>query len=247
MSQFVYFSITGTDTKKFLQGQITADINKIGDDFTPAAICNLKGRVQFGLWIMRTDDGFGIVLASDMADDFALHIKKYGAFSKIALSAATVIYPVIINDTPTFTLDVDYINTNRQTADEAYHAWQNLSIQLGNYWIVRATSGLYQPQELRLHQRGGVAYDKGCYLGQEIVARLYFKASPKAYLHRVSGTGEMPSAGSNVGKVSIINAVSANLDNADYQALVIAREEDLAQFQILPLPNALQAEVGRTH
>lgn len=234
MTAFVYFKLTGINSEKFLQGQLTANASRLDGNFLPTAICNLKGRVQFGLWIHRTDDGFGVVLSDDLVDNFKAHIKKYGAFSKITLSEPTAIYPAVIDGTPSF----DFVDKN-QTDD-----WQKISIAQGNYWITKATSELFAPQELRLHQRGGVAYDKGCYLGQEIVARLYFKARPKAFLHRVAGQGLMPNAGDTLGKIEVINSI-ATADG--WQALVIARPDELTASSLaeLELPQALQADVGR--
>lgn len=232
MTDFCYFEMTGTDSEKFLQGQITADIADIGEQFLPTAICNLKGRVQFGIWIARTLAGFDIVMSADMADNFIMHIKKYGAFSKITLSSASPIYPDVVNDIPTF-------NKTQQTDIKL---WEQLSIKTGNYWLTAKTSEMYQPQELRLHQKGGVAYDKGCYLGQEIIARLYFKARPKAYLHRILGVGTVPPAGSDMGRMSIVNAIATD---TGFEALVIARPEDLTTVEVLPLPKALQEDIGR--
>ena len=83
MTDFCYFEMTGTDSEKFLQGQITANIADIGEQFLPTAICNLKGRVQFGIWIARTLAGFDIVMSSDMADNFIMHIKNMGHFPKL--------------------------------------------------------------------------------------------------------------------------------------------------------------------
>ncbi len=239
MTQFIYFELTGNDADKFLQGQITANTASISDTYLPTAICNLKGRVQFGLWIRRIADGFGLVLCADLADEFAKHIKKFGAFSKIALSAPQPIYPVIIDERPSFGFD----------DMQADVAWQLLSIAQGNYWIDKEASEKFQPQELRLHQRGGVAYDKGCYLGQEIVARLYFKASPKAYLHRVASADvEFFATQAEEHHLDVVNAIST-LDGSE--ALVVARADVIEalvanhQLQELPLPTALQADVGR--
>ena len=118
------------------------------------------------------------------------------------------------------------------------------SLAIGNYWIVAATQGLFQPQELRLHQRGGMDYDKGCYLGQEVIARIYFKAAPKAFLHYVSGTGDVPAAGDKLEKIQVVNAIA---DKSGFKALVVARPEHLAdsELTILDLPPALQADVAR--
>ncbi|WP_350670841.1 tRNA-modifying protein YgfZ, partial [Pseudoalteromonas sp. CAL494-MNA-CIBAN-0108] len=90
------------------------------------------------------------------------------------------------------------------------------------YWIVSATQAQFQPQELRLHQRGGMDYDKGCYLGQEVIARIYFKAAPKAFLHYVSGIGDVPAAGDKLEKIQIVNAIATA---EGFEALVVARPE----------------------
>lgn len=173
---FQVLFLTGNDAAKFLQGQLTININKLTDTPSPCAICDLKGRVAFGLWACRTDEGFGLILADELVTDFVAHIKKYGAFSKISLSSPAPCYPCVADGMPTFC---------EHAKDSNFEAWKVASVAHGNYWITSANQHLFQPQELRLHQRGGVDYDKGCYLGQEIVARLYFKASPKAYLHRI--------------------------------------------------------------
>lgn len=220
---FTQFTLTGKDADKFLQGQLTANTAKITDRFLATAICNLKGRVAFGLWIKRTDDGFNLVLAEDLADDFKAHIKKYGAFSKIALSDPTPIYPCVVDGLPTFLDDEN---------DKDWVNFAKISLTQGNYWLTHATAELFQPQELRLHQRGGVDYDKGCYLGQEIVARLWFKASPKAWLHRVVLPNKLSE------KIQIVCQFGD-------EALVVARPDDLINVQILPMAEGLNENIAR--
>lgn len=235
MTNFTQFILTGVDAEKFLQGQITANTAKLDDQFLPTAICNLKGRVEYGIWVKKlAQDSYAIVISEDCGEDFSKHIKKYGAFSKMTLSNAEPIFAVVENNEPTFSL-----NAEKNTDD-----WQKLSIEQGNYWITAATQGLFQPQELRLHQRGGVDYDKGCYLGQEIIARLWFKTSPKAWLHRVSGTGDIPNAGGKIAKIDVVNSIATK---EGFEALVIARPEDIqdANLTDLSLPPLLQQPVAR--
>lgn len=241
MTDFCVMTLTGEQAAKFLQGQVTCHVDKLNADiFQPTAISNLKGRVEFGLWLKRIDDmTFEIVLSADCVADFAQHIKKYGAFSKITLSDAKPIYPVVIEGVPTFSeTDTGYPLTD----------WQTKSIAQGNYWLTQPTRGLFQPQELRLHQRGGVDYDKGCYLGQEIIARLWFKASPKAWLHRIAGTGDTPDAGAVLGNnVTVVNAIAKSDSANAFEALVIARPDDIAaaSLTVLALPEALQQPIER--
>jgi len=235
---FSALTVQGTDAEKFLQGQLTLDVSKLDIEGRrlPTAICDLKGRVQFGLWIQRrAEDAFELIVSADLQDSLVKHIKKYGAFSKITLSPPITLTPALIHGQADFEVEA------RSDALE----WQQVAIANGQAWITAATSGLFQPQELRLHQRDGVNYDKGCYLGQEIVARLYFRAKPKAWLQRIAGTGELPQAGQQLAAdVHVVNAVTV----ADgWQALVIAKPAALdgSAFAVLDLPDGLNGEVGR--
>lgn len=232
MTQFVQITLHGKDTAKFLQGQLTLNVDKLTTEFRPCAISDLKGRVQFGLWVARSDeDTFTLVTSADCMDDLTAHIKKYGAFSKFDKGQPTPIYPMVTNGVPTF---------GNEGAD--FERWARLSIESGNYWITKDTQGLFQPQELRLHQRGGVDYDKGCYLGQEVIARLYFKASPKAYLHRVL-LDKAVKAGEKLDKVQIVNVVAVD---GGFDALVIGSPDAVAQVgQVLPMPEQLMGDVAR--
>lgn len=230
MTAFCAITLTGKDAQKFLQGQLTVNTDKLTDTPTPCAICNLKGRVAFGLWASCVGtDSYRLIVSFDCADDLSAHLKKYGAFSKFELSAPSAVFATLTDGAPSFSDRAD---------DEDLENWLKISLQTGNYWITQATQNQFQPQELRLHQRGGVDYDKGCYLGQEIVARLYFKSSPKAYLHHVR-LHHLAHEGDKVGKVGVVNVVGLD-------ALVVGAPDDVAQVgTILPLPWALSQSVAR--
>lgn len=91
-------------------------------------------------------------------------------------------------------------------------------------------------------------YDKGCYLGQEVIARIYFKSAPKAFLHCVQGTGDVPAAGEKLGKIQVVNAIVSSQDTQQgFEALVVARPAHLADsdLTIIELPPALQVDVAR--
>jgi len=236
---FSAITLSGIDAEKFLQGQVTVDVTKLTPDtYQPAAICDLKGRIAFGLWLKRiSPDTFDVVTADDLLPTLQAHLKKYGAFSKMTISAATAAYPHVADGIASF-------QTSPEGARDT-HLWQQTAIASGAAWITAATAGLFQPQELRLHQRGGVHYDKGCYLGQEIVARLYFRAQPKAWLHRIGGTGDVPAVGSDIAtNVHVVNVIATP---DCWQALVVAKPDALSSdgITVLPLPDALNGPVGR--
>ncbi len=233
---FTSFTLNGADAQKFLQGQVTLHVERLEENQTRyTAICDLKGRIQFGLWLTKLNaESFVIVTTADQAEEFAKHIKKFGAFSKMKLEAAGQVYPSLVDGETAFAAE---------PTDAA--VWQVQAIQAGQAYIDQAIEHLFQPQELRLHQREGVHYDKGCYLGQEVIARLWFKAKPKAWLHAIAGRGAAPAEGEQLNKgVQVVN--SAAVENG-YVALVVARPEALEELDVtvLALPDALNGDVAR--
>jgi folate-binding protein YgfZ len=238
--QFTHFAYLGADAEKFLQGQVTVNIGRLDPEhYQATAICDLKGRIHFGLWLRRhSAEHLDIVISADLAEELAQHIKKYGAFSKAQLQPQAPIYPAVIAQQASF-------SPNPELAIPL-ETWQALAIDQGQAWISQATSHLFQPQELRLHQRGGVDYDKGCYLGQEIIARLWFKAKPKHWLHLIAAEGQPPSAGAQLNHdVQIVNSIATA---TGWKALVSAKPEALQQLAVqqLNLPQALNGDVARS-
>lgn len=51
---FSSYALNGVDAQKFLQGQVTVDTERLAENETRyTAICDLKGRIHFGLWLKR--------------------------------------------------------------------------------------------------------------------------------------------------------------------------------------------------
>lgn len=57
--------------------------------------------------------------------------------------------------------------------------WSLKDIQSGLPWILESTSELFLPQMLNLDNSRGLSYQKGCYPGQEVIARLHFRGQVK--------------------------------------------------------------------
>lgn len=237
--KFIQYTFIGTDASKFLQGQVTLHVERLEENETKyTAICDLKGRVHFGLWLTKHNtDHFDIVVVDDQKEAFSSHIKKYAAFAKATLSEVAEVYPSFKNEETTF-----------QSSPTDVIAWQIQAIEHGYAWISQATEHLFQPQELRLHQRNGVHYDKGCYLGQEIIARLWFKAQPKQWLHLVKSNQSIPASGHKIeGNIQIVNMIQTK--NNEYIALVIAKPTTLEEtpfLEVVELPSPLNEDVART-
>lgn len=69
-------------------------------------------------------------------------------------------------------------------------AWQLLDITAGIPSIYLATSGEYTPQQINYPLINGVSFTKGCYTGQEIVARMHYLGKAKQQMYRVQFTNK---------------------------------------------------------
>ena len=75
--------------------------------------------------------------------------------------------------------------------------WLRADIEQGFPLITQATSEHYVPQMVNLDKLGGVSFKKGCYPGQEIVARTHYLGKIKRHLYRVKAN-QVITAGSEV-------------------------------------------------
>jgi len=77
--------------------------------------------------------------------------------------------------------------------------WRQLDIEAGYPWLEAAGSGEFIPQMLNLQALGGISFSKGCYTGQETVARMKYLGRNKRALFILCGQSEeMVAAGSSV-------------------------------------------------
>jgi folate-binding protein YgfZ len=72
----------------------------------------------------------------------------------------------------------------------ALDAWRRADIDARLPWIDVATRDEFVPQALELDKLGAVRFDKGCYPGQEIAARLHFRGGNKQRLQRIALSGD---------------------------------------------------------
>ncbi|SFC07368.1 hypothetical protein SAMN05660443_1440 [Marinospirillum celere] len=78
------------------------------------------------------------------------------------------------------------------TTEAPQECWKLLDIQAGRVQVTAELADQYLPQMLNFQAQGAVSFKKGCYIGQEIVARAQFRGQVKKRLHRIHlNTGEL--------------------------------------------------------
>jgi len=81
----------------------------------------------------------------------------------------------------------------------AENLWWAADIRDGLATVFAGSRDLFQPQELNYPALEGVSYNKGCYTGQEVVARLYFRGKLKQRLYRLEASDTaLPAIGSKI-------------------------------------------------
>ena len=137
-----------------------------------------------------------------------------------------------------------YIDRSRQTRrieqlqgilqPAAEADWQLLDIDAGIARVEAATSGEFVPQMLNFDLTGLISFSKGCYTGQEVIARLHYRGTPKRRLYRVGlpadSTVQPGDPLFGAGSQSVGNLVNrAEVGGQAPRALVVATVAKLAE------------------
>lgn len=235
-------TISGADSEKYLQGQVTADVAQLGEhQHLLVAHCDPKGKMWSNLRLFRRQDGFAVIERRSLRDAQLTELKKYAVFSKVTIVAddENVLLGVagfqaraalktlfselpdadkpLINDGATSLLWFEYpeerflLVTDVATAERVTEAlrgeaqfnnslqWLALNIEAGLPIIDAANSAQFIPQATNIQALGGISFKKGCYTGQEMVARAKFRGANKRALWYLAGNASrVPEAGEDL-------------------------------------------------
>ena len=231
----VIMRLTGQGGAELLHGQTTANFKQLGPgEHRYAAFCNPKGRVLADIRAVMISDELILLRGRlPVMHQLAEHLKPFLMFARAQL-APTDWQIVACQSSETGKLATiqyaqDELASVLMPASDGYQEhWAAPQVQLerDGAWelawcelsAVRArvetqTIGQYLPQDLNFDVNGTVSFTKGCYTGQEIVARLHYRGTPKRRLHRalssVTATpGEILVNDSDQPVGSVVNTVS---------------------------------------
>ena len=245
-------SAHGADVWEFLQGQLTQDLELLRPTGSlPAAWCNARGRVHATTRLLRLDDGVGLIVPESMLERVVRQLTLYRLRADVAFEVsgddwhaiAVTTAPAAAPGVHAVALAADapacevYGSTAALAAaglDEVERlsmpAWQAARIQAGLPDIVPATSELYTPHMLNLDLTGAVSFNKGCYTGQEVVARTQNLGRSRRRLLRYQAPDASAGVGDKlVGKDGDVGTV-VNASGADLLAVapVALRDETLS-------------------
>jgi tRNA-modifying protein YgfZ len=219
LTDYAVLSISGPDSATFLQGQLTNDVHALAiGEAQLNSFCTPKGRMLASGWLYRSQEH--VYLWAVCTTLVTALQKRLGMFvmrskAKVALEPALVVLGASkVTLSSQFNVaalgsQVRMAIVPLEQAVAAWNAspelhgaserWRALEITQGVARITAHTSELFVPQMLNFELVGGVNFKKGCYPGQEIVARSQYLGKLKRRMYRVSGVGDkLPLPGSDV-------------------------------------------------
>ncbi len=165
-----------------------------------AAYCEPRGRVLAVVLIHRSQSVYHLVLQRSLEQEIARRLQIYVLRSSVNIvaGAGTVdVYGFSSSETVpgSWAYPVDdsrrmcFADTGKsppaQTGALTSEQWKLADINSGLVWLDSSTSSQFLPQALNLVSLGTIDFNKGCYPGQEIIARSHYLGSVKRKLIRV--------------------------------------------------------------
>ena len=238
LSHFQFVRVSGADTIKFLQGQLSCNMELLSPQRSlTGALCNLKGRVIADFRVLLHNDACLLQTSPGMAEKIVTTLAKYAVFSKVELavlepgplclgcsgedtadtlvaklgsvpaedhlvvtggSISIVKIPGLVERFELYCWEATDVADGLADLDFALNAdpllWLYEDLKVGVLHLQSAQSEAYTPQLLNYDLSGVIDFKKGCYTGQEVVARMYYRGSAKKRMFLLSSATEIGAA-----------------------------------------------------
>ena len=274
-------SVNGADSVRFLQGQVTCDVEQLSaENSLIGARCNPKGRALTNFRLVQvSDDQLLMIMDYSLIQSSIDELSKFAAFFKVQLTDASEQFQCIGLTGQHSTLATQKVITcqfsdNRQLVvmpeNQAETLWLSLTEQANpvgtEFWelqdikagianIQLETSAMFIPQMLNLQAIDGISFKKGCYTGQEVVARMKYLGKLKRRMYRIAIMGDtasaqaLPPPGTSCQlpnkEQSIGNVVAAANANKDLQEILVVLTDEAAQSKTLIIGTEHHKKIDR--
>jgi folate-binding protein YgfZ len=262
--------IQGADAVRFLQGQLSNDMTQLAPDRSMlAGYHNAQGRTIALLRLLLTaPDEVLAILPRELAARVAERLAKFILRAKVKIedvseslrieglvAGADAAPPcadagtlVRVAAEPARWLRISAADAARPALGNRQR-WRRFDIAGGQPQVYAATSEQFVAQMLNLDALGAIAFDKGCYAGQEVIARAHYRGRVKRRMQRFLTHAPQELVPGTAGRLAdgrafkIVDAVRADDGTCEFLAVtaVTARDEAQAEgptalIEATPLP-----------
>ncbi|HEV2622192.1 MAG TPA: folate-binding protein [Frateuria sp.] len=187
-------SLEGADAIAFAQAQFSSNLASLADgQWQFSAWLDAQGRVRALFHLVRLDgQRLRLLLRGGEAQALAAELQRYVFRAKVHVAAlpvrqlstttAMAVHAVAAQED---TLVLGCGSHGLKLANQADDEWRLPQLRAGWPWLPPGGADGLLPAWLDLGKLGATALDKGCYPGQEIVARMHYRGGSKRHLHHL--------------------------------------------------------------
>ncbi len=193
LPQLSVLCVTGTDAAAFLDRQLSINVSSLSAGAAAMGCwCDAKGRSLCTLWIQRDQhdtDGFRLALHHSLQAQICKRLQMFILRAAVTVSPApdlAMAVPAAVSSWPACCWHALCCvrDSESHTRPQLARQWSVHEIQSGLVWLDQHSSGLYLPQMLAMTRWQAVDFGKGCYPGQEVIARARYLGRVKRGLYR---------------------------------------------------------------
>lgn len=205
--------VSGEDAASFLQGQLSSDVMALAvGEGQLSSLNDPKGRVLALPRLIRTPEGFEALLPRVLCDATARRLAMFVLRSRVTIRFLPDIRVFAASGAgPADRLAAAGVPAMRLPGGTDLSMWADAGDALGPRGamdlleadeltlaeitagipeVYAETAGLFVAQMLDLDRLGAVSYEKGCYVGQEVIARAHHLGRVKRHMARFESTGD---------------------------------------------------------
>ena len=196
-------SVAGATAREFLQGLVTNDMTLCAPGRPIyAALLTPQGKVLFEFMVHERDGAFLIDCAAGVADDLTRRLTMYRLRAKIDIARRDdlAVAASIGGDVPDPRLAAlgERAIVPREGAEDGTPAYHMRRLALGVPDSADVPPDTVFALDLGLEELNGVSFKKGCYVGQEVTARMKHRATARRRFLIADVNGTLPTPGTPI-------------------------------------------------
>lgn len=187
--------IEGVDRKKFLQGLLTNDVNKVTrDHLIYAVMLNAQGRFLYDFFIFELDEKLMLDCSLLRRDEILQKLNFYKLRSQVLLKKNDEIKIFYsqneqgFSDPRNFKMGRRLYSSNAQASEQSSYNFNRIALKIpeGEEDLTYEKSFIL---EFGFDDLNAIDYQKGCYVGQELTARTHYRGEIRKKIFHVKIEG----------------------------------------------------------
>ena len=194
-------TVSGPDARDFLQGLITSDVDRASEALSYGALLTPQGKYLFDFFLQSVGQGYRLDVAADRAAAFVQRLAMYRLRARVDVSpGAERVF--LVRDTIPGQVDPRHAALgSRLYGDAPPDGFREDAAFAAEYGALCVRHGIPRSGiellpdasyilEAGFERMGGVDFRKGCYVGQEVTARMRHKTELRKGLVQVKIDGD---------------------------------------------------------